>query len=174
MQEAFNRIKALKPGARPVTILRSGPEFNVYGGTQRVKVGEFVVPAGASWVLPNPTPVILKLYDTGGNQLPHTTDTFLAKRTKGFDFPEFLAKIQYASYYDLTEAQLRDSKFYQNVLQTLSPLRAAEPPQGVILREGDVLEVYVEAPAGVTVNLNDPRTRIELPIGVDNSNPTAL
>lgn len=172
MQEAFNRIKALRPGARPVTILRSGPEFKTYSGTQRVKVGEFVVPAGAAWVIPNPVPIILKLYDTAGNQLPHTTDVFFARRTKGFDFPEFLIKAQYASYYDLSEAQLRDTKFYQNILQTASPLRAPTPPTGLVFREGDTLEVYVEAPAGVTVNLNDPRTRIELPVGVDNSNPT--
>ncbi|MFX7306647.1 hypothetical protein ABTI71_19180, partial [Acinetobacter baumannii] len=89
-------------------------EFRAYGGRQKVKVGEFVVPSGATWVFPNPVPVVLKLYDSGGNQLPHTTDVFFARRTKGFDFPEFLVKAQYASYYDLSEAQQRDAKFYQN------------------------------------------------------------
>jgi len=170
MQEAFERIKRLRPGARPITILRSGPEFQAYGGRQRVKVGEFVVPAGATWVLPNPVPVVLKLYDSGGNQLPHTTDVFFARRTKGFDFPEFLVKAQYASYYDLSEAQQRDAKYYQNILQTASPLRAPVPPEGIVLREGDTLEIYVETDPGITVNLNDSRTRIELPVGVDNSN----
>ncbi|MFX7351631.1 hypothetical protein ABTI78_18005, partial [Acinetobacter baumannii] len=62
MQEAFERIKRLRPGARPITILRSGPEFRAYGGRQKVKVGEFVVPSGATWVFPNPVPVVLKLY----------------------------------------------------------------------------------------------------------------
>lgn len=170
MQEAFERIKRLRPGARPITILRSGPEFQAYGGRQRVKVGEFVVPAGATWVLPNPVPVVLKLYDSGGNQLPHTTDVYVSRRTKGFDFPEFLIKVQYASYYDLSEAQQRDAKYYQNILQTASPLRAPVPPEGIVLREGDTLEIYVETDPGITVNLNDSRTRIELPVGVDNSN----
>ena len=170
MQEAFERIKRLRPGARPITILRSGPEFKAYGGRQKVKVGEFVVPSGATWVFPNPTPVVLKLYDSNGNQLPHTTDVFVARRTKGFDFPEFLVKAQYASYYDLSEAQQRDAKFYQNILQTASPLYAPTPPQGIVLREGDTLEIYVETDPGITVNLNDSRTRIELPVGVDNSN----
>ena len=170
MQEAFERIKRLRPGARPITILRSGPEFVAYGGRQKVKVGEFVVPSGATWVFPNPVPVILKLYDSDGNQLPHTTDVFFARRTKGFDFPEFLVKAQYASYYDLSEAQQRDAKYYQNILQTASPLRAPVPPEGIVLREGDTLEIYVETDPGITVNLNDSRTRIELPVGVDNSN----
>ncbi len=96
---------------------------------------------------------------------------FLARRTKGFDFPEFLGKVQYASYYDLSEAQQRDAKFYQNILATLAPLRADTPPAGFLLKEGDILEIYVEADPGVTLDLNDPRTRLELPIGVDNSNP---
>ena len=170
MQEAFERIKEVRSGARPITILRSGPEFQAYGGRQKVKVGEFVVPSGATWIVPNPVPVVLKLYDSGGNQLPHTTDVFFARRTKGFDFPEFLVKAQYASYYDLSEAQQRDAKFYQNILQTASPLYAPAPPKAIVLREGDTLEIYVETDPGITVNLNDSRTRIELPVGVDNSN----
>ncbi len=171
MQEAFNRIKALRIGARPVTLIKGGPEYQKYTGRQRQLVARFVVPAGASWVIPNPVPVVLKLYDSAGNQLPPSTDVFLARRTKGYDFPEFLGKLQYASYYDLSESQQRDAKYYQNILATLSPLRPGDPPQGFLFREGDTLEVYVEADSGITVNLDDPRTRLELPIGVDNSNP---
>jgi hypothetical protein len=50
-------------------------------------------------------------------------------------------------------------------------LRVDTPPAGFLLKEGDMLEIYVEADPGVTLNLNDPRTRLELPVGVDNSNP---
>ena len=117
-----------------------------------------------------PTGPSPRVWGLRGNQLPHTTDVFFARRTKGFDFPEFLVKAQYASYYDLSEAQQRDAKFYQNILQTASPLYAPTPPQGIVLREGDTLEIYVETDPGITVNLNDSRTRIELPVGVDNSN----
>ena len=171
MQEAFNRIRAIRPNARPITILKGGPDYQEYTGRQRRLVARFVVPAGASWVLPNPVPVVLKLFDTSGNQVPHSTDIFLARKTKGFDFPEFLGKIQYAAYYDLSEAQQRDAKFYQNILASLSPIRADNPPPGFLFREGDMLEVYVELDPGVNLNLGDPRTRLELPIGVDNSNP---
>jgi hypothetical protein len=171
MQEAFNRIKALRPNARPITILKGGPDYQPYTGRQKQLVARFVVPAGAAWVIPNPVPVILKLYDTAGNQVPDSTDVFLARRTKGFDFPEFLGKIQYASYYDISEAQQRDAKYYQNILATLAPLWVDTPPRGFLFKEGDMLEIYVEADPGVNVNLNDPRTRLELPIGVDNSNP---
>ena len=167
MQEAFNRIKALRPGARPITLIKGGPDYRDYTGRQRVKVAEFVVPQGASWVIPNPLPVVLKLYDSAGNQLPHDTDVFLARKTRGFDAPEFLGKIQYASYYDLTEAQQRDAKYYQNILATLSPAKGGVAPQGFAFREGDILEIYVESSA--TPNLADARTRIELPVGVDNS-----
>jgi hypothetical protein len=168
MQEAFDRIKRLRTGARPITLIKGGPDYRDYTGRQRVKVGEFVVPQGASWTFPNPIPVVLKLFDAGGNQLAHDTDVFFARKTKGFDAPEFLGKIQYAAYYDLSESQQRDSKFYQNVLQTLSPARGGVTPQGFLFREGDTLEIYVEA--GTTPNLADTRTRIELPVGVDNSN----
>jgi len=171
MQEAFNRIKALRPNARPITILKGGPDYQEYTGRQRQLVARFVVPAGASWVLPNPVPVVLKLFDASGNQVPHSTDVYLARKTKGFDFPEFLGKIQYAAYYDLSEAQQRDAKFYQNILASLSPIRVDNPPPGFLFREGDMLEVYVELDSGISLNLNDPRTRLELPIGVDNSNP---
>ncbi len=170
MQEAFNRIKALRPNARPITILKGGPDYQEYTGRQRRLVSRFVVPAGASWVVPNPVPVVLKLYDSGGNQVPHSTDVFLARKTKGYDFPEFLGKIQYAAYHDLSEAQQRDAKYYQNILATLSPIRSDSPP-GFLFKEGEMLEVYVELDAGITLNLNDPRTRLELPVGVDNSNP---
>ena len=170
MQEAFQRIKALRPNARPITILKGGTDYRDYTGRQRKKVAEFVVPAGASWVLPNPVPVVLKLYDTGGGQVPHNTDVYLARKTKGFDFPEYLGKIQYASYRDLTEAQQRDAKYYQNILASLSPIRADSPP-GFIFKEGDMLEVYVELDVAISLNISDPRTRLELPIGVDNSNP---
>jgi hypothetical protein len=61
MQEAFNRIKALRPNARPITILKGGPEYQAYTGRQKQLVARFVVPAGASWVIPNPVPIILKL-----------------------------------------------------------------------------------------------------------------
>lgn len=167
MQEAFNRIKTIRPSARPITLIKGGPDYRDYTGRQRVKVAEFVVPQGASWVIANPLPVVLKLYDTGGNQLPHDTDVFLARKTRGFDAPEFLGKIQYAGYYDLSEAQQRDAKYYQNILVTLSPAKGGVTPQGFAFREGDILEVYVESSA--VPNLMHTNTRIELPVGVDNS-----
>ncbi|WP_337871148.1 hypothetical protein [Meiothermus sp.] len=168
MQEAFERIKQINPSARPITVLFTSPEFAAYTGRQRVKIGIFTVPRGATWVLPNPLPLIAKLYDNAGNQIPPDSDLIIAKRSRPDDHPEFIAKIQYAAYYDLTESQQRDAKYYQNILQTLAPLRVGVQINGIKFRQEELLEIYVESTA--TVNLSQPGTRLELPAGVDNSN----
>ncbi|MCX7782151.1 MAG: hypothetical protein N2318_00730 [Meiothermus sp.] len=168
MQEAFERIKQINPAARPITVLYTGPEFTPHSGRQRVKIGTFTVPRGATWVLPNPLPLILKFYDGSGNQIPPDSDVFIAKRSRPDDHPEFIAKVQYAAYYDLTEAQQRDAKYYQNILQTLAPLRVGAQIQAIRFRQEEQIEIYVES--SVAVDLTQPGTRFELPAGVDNSN----
>lgn len=168
MQEAFERIRQINPSARPITVLFTSPEFAAHSGKQRLKVGTFTVPRGASWVLPNPLPIVAKLYDSGGNQIPPDSDLIIAKRSRPDDHPEFIAKVQYAAYYDLTESQQRDAKYYQNILQTLAPLRVGAQIQGIRFRQEELLEIYVES--SVTVDLSQPGTRLELPAGVDNSN----
>lgn len=168
MQEAFERIKQINPSARPITVLFTSPEFAAYTGKQRVKIGTFTVPRGATWVLPNPLPLIAKLYDNAGNQIPPDSDLIIAKRSRPDDHPEFIAKVQYAAYYDLTESQQRDAKYYQNILQTLAPLRVGAQITGIKFRQEELLEIYVESTA--TVDLSRPGTRLELPAGVDNSN----
>ncbi|MCL6527644.1 MAG: hypothetical protein K6T57_12280 [Thermaceae bacterium] len=168
MQEAFDRLKKIYPSARPITALISSPEFSSYTGKQRVKIGSFAVPRGANWILPNPLPLVLKLYDNLGNQITPDADVFIAKKTRGFDHPEYIAKVQYAGYYDLTESQQRDTKYYQNILQTLAPLRVDTDIQGIRFREEDTVEFYLEA--NQTVDLTKPGTRLEFAVGVDNSN----
>lgn len=92
---------------------------------------------------------------------------FIAKRVLGFDHPEFVAKVQYANYYDLSESQQRDGKYYQNILQTLAPLRVGADIQGIRFREEDLIEFYVEST--VAVDITKPGTRLEFAVGVDNS-----
>lgn len=168
MQEAFERIKQINPAARPITVLFTSPEFAAYSGKQRVKIGTFTVPRGATWVLPNPLPLIAKLYDNAGNQIPPDSDLIIAKRSRPDDHPEFIAKVQYAAYYDLTESQQRDAKYYQNILQTLAPLRVGAQIQAIRFRQEELVEIYVES--SVAVDLSQAGTRLELPAGVDNSN----
>jgi hypothetical protein len=171
MQEAFSRIQSLDTNARPFTVIINDPYYQVYTGLQRQLAATFTVPSGASWVIPNPLPVVLKLYDSAGNQLPPSTSVFLARKSQGFNFSEFLGEIKYSPYYDLTEAQQRDSKYYPNILAILSPLRANTPPAGFLLKEGDILEIYVETDDTSALNLSNPNTRIEFPVGVDTSRP---
>jgi hypothetical protein len=167
MQEAFERIKQINPSARPITVLFTSPEFASFSGRQRVRVGAFTVPRGAVWVLPNPLPLIAKLFSAPGVQIPPDSDLILAKRSRPDDHPEFIAKVQYASYFDLTESQQRDAKFYQNILQTLAPLRVGVQINGIKFRQEEQIEIYAESSA--TVNLTVTGTRLELPVGVDNS-----
>jgi len=168
MQEAFERIKQINPAARPISVLFTSPEFAAYTGKQRLKIGQFTVPRGATWVLPNPVPIIAKLFDNAGNQIPPDSDLIIAKRSRPDDHPEFIAKVQYAAYYDLTESQQRDAKYYQNILQTLAPLRVGAQIQAIRFRQEELVEIYVES--DVAVDLTKPGTRLEFPAGVDNSN----
>jgi hypothetical protein len=169
MQEAFNRIQSLDPNARPFTVIINDPYYQTYTGLQRQLASTFTVPSGASWVLPNPVPIVLKLYDANGNQLPPSTNVYLARKSNGYNFPEFLGEIKYSPYYDLTEAQQRDSQYYPNILATLSPLRSGNPPLGFLFKEGDILEIYVETNDTAALSLSNPNTRIEFPVGVDTS-----
>jgi len=82
MQEAFERIKQINPSARPISVLFTSPEFSVHTGKQRLKIGQFTVPRGATWVLPNPLPIIAKLFDNAGNQIPPDSDLIIAKRSR--------------------------------------------------------------------------------------------
>ena len=82
MQEAFERIKQINPAARPISVLFTSPEFSVHTGKQRLKIGQFTVPRGATWVLPNPLPIIAKLFDNAGNQIPPDSDLIIAKRSR--------------------------------------------------------------------------------------------
>ena len=111
---------------------------------------------------------MVKLFDNAGNQIPPDSDLIIAKRSRPDDHPEFIAKVQYAAYYDLTESQQRDAKYYQNILQTLAPLRVGAQIQAIRFRQEELVEIYVES--SVTVDLNRPGTRLEFAAGVDNSN----
>lgn len=167
MQEAFDRIKQTDPAARPILVPITSPEFAAHTGLQRVRIGAFTVPRGANWIVPNPVPMIAKLFSAAGVQLPVDSAIVLAKRSRPDDYPEYIARIPYSTFFDLTEVQQRDARNYQHILFTLSPLRVGSQIQAIRFRQEELLELYLESTA--TVNLAVAGTRLEFPVGVNNS-----
>lgn len=168
MQEGFERIRNISPAARPVIVPLTSPEWAAHTGVQRVRIGGFTVPRGAAWVVPNPMPLVLKLFSAAGVQLPVDSRVILAKRRIPEDHPEFLAMVLYGHYFSMTEAQQRNAEFYSQILVRLSPLRVGSQIDGIRFGQEERLDIFLESSA--TVNLAVAGTIVEFPVGVDNSN----
>lgn len=111
-------------------------------------------PLGARYLYTNPFPLVLKLFATGGVQIPATSTLLIAKRRPGEDFPTFVRLISYAAYFDLTEAQQRDERFAGNTRHDLgADIAAISNP------EHHELQIWVDSP--VVVALAEALTRFE-------------
>lgn len=113
-----------------------------------------VTPVGTRYVYTNPLPIILKLFNAAGVQIPPTSNLFLFKQRPGEDFGIFLRKIPYAAYHDLTEGQQRDERFRHATLHDLgSEVAEVSNP------EDHEFQVWVDSP--VAVDLTRAETRFE-------------
>lgn len=112
-------------------------------------------PSGTRYIYPNPLGIILKLFTAAGVQIPPTSHLFVFKRRPGEDFPmNFLRRIPYAAYHDLTEGQQRDERFRHATLHDLgSEIAEISNP------EDHELQIWVESP--VVVDLARAETRFE-------------
>jgi hypothetical protein len=119
------------------------------------KLLEIKTPEGAFYRFVNPMSLILKLLTTGGQQIPANSSIFLFKRAPGSDFGQFIRKIAYSPYFDLTESLQRDVRFRDATLHDLGAGVA-----GIDLPEDYTLEVWVESP--VEINLSEAGTRFEV------------
>lgn len=122
------------------------------------KLLEIETPRGTSYVYPNPSPVISKLYDTGGNEIPYDTEFLVFKRRNGEDFGTFLNSFTYESYFGLSEGDQRNVKYAHQITQQLGPVDKA----GVRNPQEHTLEVWVNS--SVQINLNDARSRFEISV----------
>jgi hypothetical protein len=170
MREAFDRIKKVDPKATPKIVSFNSPEFAVLMNHRivpdRVLIGRFTVPSGANWILPNPLPMIIKLFSAADTQIPLDSRLVLTKRSSLGNKPEGIAQIQYSAYFDLTVIQQYNADFYQNILANLFlPNNGSQIP-AIRFQEGEILEIYVEPP--VAVDLDQPDTRFMFPVGQNN------
>jgi hypothetical protein len=167
MQEAFDRIREVNPKAALIRVFFQSSEFSVLmdhqGVPNRVLIGRFTVPSKVNWILPNPLPMIIKLVDVVGTQIPYDSKLVLTKKAPLDDKPTEIAQIQYISYFGLTEAEQRNACFYHTIQVQLLPLLS----KTIQFQEREVLGVdYVEPK--VAIDLTQRGTCFEFPIGVIN------
>ncbi len=170
MREAFDRIKKVDPRATPQIVSFNSPEFAVLMNHRsvpdRVLIGRFTVPSEANWILPNPLPMIIKLFSAADTQIPLDSRLVLAKRSSLGNKPEEIAQIQYSAYFDLTVIQQYNANFYRSILANLFLPNDGFQIPAIRFQEGAVLEIYVKPP--VTVDLTQPDTRFMFPVGQSN------
>lgn len=119
------------------------------------KLLEIKTPRGSTYTFPNPLSLLAKLYDNTGTQLPRNGSLFVFKRAPGLDFGQFLLKIPYAAYYDMTEANQRDLRY---AAQTKHDLGGGV--QGIRLPEDYILEIWADF--SVAADPTQANTLVEL------------
>ena len=127
--------------ARTRTITVDSAEVTTYGPAAgyNSKLLEIVTPRGSTYTFENPLSILAKLYDNGGAQVPRRGSLYLFKRAPGVDFGQFLIKIPYAAYYDLSEANQRDVRYNAETKHDLGG-----GIQGVRLPEDYILEIWAD------------------------------
>ncbi|WP_457638430.1 hypothetical protein [Oceanithermus sp.] len=140
-------------------LLHTSEEANIIGpgvANRKVSVLKFTVPEGATWLLRNGAQLVMKLFDSAGNEIPNNSFVYIYKRRKGEDGEVFLTKQSYAPFFDLTPGEQRNDKYAKQTRVDLGVM------DGARFTEGDAIEIWVESPAAV--DLTHANTRFELTV----------
>lgn len=143
--------------ARTRRIIHTSSEVTQLQNAAGYRSPLFVIrtPEGAHYRFENPFQMILKLYDSGGNQIPATSRLYLYKKRPGEDLEIGVRMISYAGYADLSEAQQRDTRYREVTLHDLgSAISQISNP------EDHELQVWIDSP--VAVELSQAATRFEV------------
>ena len=131
------------PGTRKELITKATPTFRILGPGvpgRKVVVAEYTVPANTAVMLPNKTQLVMKLADGSGREISRDSYVYLYKKMSGFDGEQFIAKIPYAAYFDLSVGEQRNER-YKDVTQVFF----AVPKDFVIFGPDDRLQIWVES-----------------------------
>lgn len=96
---------------RPEKVLQSDPNAAFYSGNQIEKFWSYTVPKGTKKAVPNPLHLILKLYQTGGQEMPAGTEIFVAVEAKSLEYPVFIGKFLYSDFFRITAANQNNREF---------------------------------------------------------------
>jgi len=143
-------------------LLHTSEEAKIIGpgvANRKVSVLEFIVPEGATYLLRNAAQLVMKLFDSSGNELPPSSFVYLYKRRKGEDGELFLTKQSYAPFFDLSAGEQRNEKYAKETRVDLGVQAGAR------FTEGDAIQIWVESPSAV--DFTHANTRFELTVGLE-------
>lgn len=143
---------------RKEVITTANPNFAVVGpgvADRKIEVAKYTVPDNTRFGLENGAQLVMKLYDGSGNEISRDTYVYIYAKRGGFDGEEFVAKIPYSVYYDLSIGDQRNQKFRDQ-----TRVNFAKPVKGVALGPGDELQIWVESPD--VVDMTDGKTVFEI------------
>ena len=142
---------------KPRTILHTSEEVEQHTPVAGVVTPLLTIttPEGATYQYVNPLTMLLKIFDTNGDQIPPNSYIYVFKRRPNEDFGQFIRKLPYAAYYDLDEGQQRDSRFARSTMHDIGA-----GISDITNPEDHDLELWLESP--VAADLSQARTRVEL------------
>jgi hypothetical protein len=151
-------------GATNFIITHKSDTFTAGAGQTITPLGSIKVPVGAKYFLVNPFKFnALKLFADGGAEIPADSYIYIFRRGPDQDWGEHLRKISYAPYYDLTEAQQRDDRFFSSLYIDMNYDSEGRRIDALEFTQEFSIEFYVKS--SVAVDLTEPATRFELPVG---------
>lgn len=96
---------------RPETVLQSDPNAAFFTGNQIRRLWGYTAPIGTKKGIPNPLKLTLKLYQSGGAEMPASSEIFFALESKSLEYPIFIGKVSYADFFRLTVTQQKNREF---------------------------------------------------------------
>ncbi len=145
-------------GIRKEVITKSNKNFSVIGpgiANRKVAVAKYTVPANTALAIQNGAQLIMKLADGSGNEISRDSYVYFYVKRSGFDGEEFVSKLPYSAFFDLTVAEQRNAEFNSE-----TQLIFAIPKKAIALGPEDELQIWVES--ADAVDFTNAATLLEL------------
>lgn len=107
---------------RPEKILQSDPNAAFFTGNQIKRLWGYTAPIGTKKGIPNPLHLILKLYQSGGAEMPASTEIFFALESKSLEYPIFIGKVLYSDFFRLTAVQQNNREFAAATIKQIADM----------------------------------------------------
>jgi len=130
-------------GVRKEIITKSNPNFKVLGpgvANRKVVVAKYTVPANTAVMLENGAQLVMKLADGSGHEISRDSYVYLYKKQSGFDGEQFIAKIPYSAFFDLSVGDQRNERY-----KDVTKVNFAVPKLAAFFGSDDELQIWVES-----------------------------
>lgn len=152
-------------------VLRSNTTDGTTAGTaisgMAVPILEWTVPKDATVRFPLTTRIVMKLYDTAGNELPAKAQLFFAIQRPLEDTPKQITeKFSYQKFLvnSIPDQSDVNKQIVINLVRSLASKiitgeTVSAETEGIKLKEGTTLKLMLETPAGSTVKFDPNNTQ---------------